>query len=316
MANNWNVLIVGAGTMGRGIAEVFAAKGINITLYDAFPEQLVKAQKLIETDMKYYEEQGLVTPEERKNTVNYVFYEEALEKIAPKANLVIEGVFEKVDIKRDIFSKLDQLCPPDCIFCSNTSGSNVFDIAQIKNPERLLITHFFNPPYVMPLVEVVMGPKTAPEVVGKVKQLLISVGKEPAVIKQYIPGFIVNRLDNVLCREIGYMITQGWTTAEDIERAIRYTSGTRYSFEGPLSLHDVVGWDLTNTVSKDIYKTLCNDTGEDRFGKELVDKGHLGIKTGKGCYDYTGIDIQEFMNKRSRRIIKMLKAIQTLDDPT
>lgn len=313
--NKWNILMVGAGTMGRGIAEVFAAKEIDITLYDAFPEQLQKAKQTIQADMAYYAEEGIVSPEEIRNTEKFVFYEEDLEKIAPKANLVIEGVFENVDIKREIFDKLDKLCAPDCIFCSNTSASNIFEIAQISHPERLMITHFFNPPYVMPLVEVVMGPKTSSENVKTVCDVLTSVGKEPAVIKKYIPGFIVNRLDNVLSREIAYMITQGWTTAADVERAIRYTSGTRYSFEGPLSLHDVVGWDLTTSVSRDVFKTLCNDTDGDRLGEKLIKEGRLGIKTKKGCYDYDDIDIQEFMNKRAHRIIKMLKVIRTLDDP-
>lgn len=313
--NSWNILMVGAGVMGRGIAEVFAAKGIKITLYDAFPEQLANAKKVIQTDMKNFADQKLVTDEEIQNVERFVFYEESLEKIAPDVNLVIEGVFERQDIKKDIFDKLNILCKSDCIFCSNTSASNIFEIAQIDNPERLLIAHFFNPPYIMPLVEVVAGEKTSAEVVEKIKNLLISVGKEPAVINTYIPGFIVNRLDNVLCREIGYMITQGWTTAEDVERAIRYTSGTRYSFEGPLSLHDVVGWDLTTTVSNDVYKTLCNDTGEDKFGRSLIDQGRLGIKTKKGCYDYENVDIQEFMKKRAGRIVKMLNAIRTLDDP-
>jgi 3-hydroxybutyryl-CoA dehydrogenase len=307
--------MVGAGTMGRGIAEVFSTKGIDITLYDAFPEQLQKAREIIQADMKHYAEEEIVSSEEVRNTETLISYETDLEKAAPKANLVIEAVFERTDVKRDIFDKLDHLCAPDCIFCSNTSASNIFEIAQIRNPERLLITHFFNPPYVMPLIEVVMGPKTSSGVVEKVKNLLTSLGKSPAVIKKYIPGFIVNRLDNVLCREIAYMITQGWTTAEDVERAIRYTSGTRYSFEGPLSLHDVVGWDLTTSVSRDVFKTLCNDTDGDRLGEKLVKEGHLGIKTQKGCYDYKGINIQEFMNKRSHRIIKMLKAIRTLDDP-
>ncbi len=313
--NKWNVLMVGAGTMGRGIAEVFSAKGIGITLYDAFPEQLPKARETIRSDMAYYAKEGIVSPDEIRNTEKFISYEENLEKIAPKVNLVIEGVFEKADVKRDIFDRLNKLCAPDCIFCSNTSASNIFEIAKISHPERLLITHFFNPPYVMPLVEVVMGPKTSQKTVEAVRDVLRSVGKEPAVIKKYIPGFIVNRLDNVLSREIAYMITQGWTTAEDVERAIRYTSGVRYCFEGPLSLHDVVGWDLTTSVSRDVFKTLCNDTDGDRLGEQLVKEGRFGLKTKKGCYDYTGVDVREFMNKRAHRIIKMLKAIRTLDDP-
>lgn len=314
MDKNWNVLMVGAGTMGRGIAEVFAAKGINITLYDAFPEQFEKAKKFIIGDMEYFKSEELITDKEIENVQKYISYEADLEKIAPKVNIVIEGVFENHDIKRDIYNKLDKLCTPDCIFCSNTSGSNVFEIAEISNPERFLITHFFNPPYVMPLVEFVMGPKTSAEVVEEVKKLFLSVGKDPAVVRHYIPGFIVNRLDQVLQREIGYMISQGWTTGADIERAIRYTSGTRYSFEGPLSLHDVVGWDITNAVSKDVFETLCNDVGEDQHGRQLIEQGRLGIKTGKGVYDYTGIDIQNFMNKRSHKIITMLKAIRSLED--
>lgn len=315
MEKKWNVLIVGAGTMGRGIAEVFAAKGIKVTLNDAFPEQLVKAKEMIQSDMAYFLEEGLVSQEEIKNTKDLIFFEEKLKNCAPSANIVFEGVFENAELKRDIFNQLDELCTADCLFCSNTSASNIFEIAEISHPERLLITHFFNPPYVMPLVEVVLGPKTSVETRDKVKNLLIEVGKEPAVISHYIPGFIVNRLDNVLTREIGYMITQGWTTGEDIERAIRYTSGIRYSFEGPLALHDVVGWDLTNTVSRDVHKSLCNDSEENRLGKELVEKGELGIKSGKGVYDYSGMDIQEFMNKRSHKIIKMLKAMRTLNDP-
>jgi len=307
--------MVGAGVMGRGIAEVFATKGIKITLYDAFPEQLKNAKKAIQADMKNFAHQKLVTDEEIQNVEQFVFYEESLEEIAPQVNLVVEGVFERPDIKKDIFDKLNKLCKPDCIFCSNTSGLNIFEIAQIDNPERLLITHFFNSAYVMPLVEVVAGEKTSPEVLEKVRNLLSSVGKELAVINTYIPGFIVNRLDIVLCREIGHMITQGWTTAKDVEFAIRYTSGLRYSFEGPLSLHDVIGWDLVNTIASDIYKTLCNDTDGDKYGMSLVDQGRLGIKTKKGCYDYEDVDIQEFMNKRSARIVKMLKAIRTLDDP-
>lgn len=314
MEKSWNILMVGAGTMGRGIAEVFAAKGLDITLYDAFPEQFEKAKKFIIGDMEYFKSEELITDEEIENVHKHIFYEADLEKIAPKVNLVIEGVFENHDVKRDIYEKLNKLCTPDCILLSNTSGSNIFEIAEVSNPERLLIAHFFNPPYVMPLVELVMGPSTSDEIVEEVKNLFISVGKDPAVLRHYVPGFIVNRLDQVLQREIGYMISQGWTTGADVERAIKYTSGIRYSFEGPLSLHDVVGWDITTAVSKDVFETLCNDVGEDKHGRQLIEQGRLGIKTGKGVYDYTGIDIQDYMNKRSHKIVTMLKAVKSLEN--
>jgi len=308
--------MVGAGTMGRGIAEVFAAKGIKITLYDAFPAQLVKAKEMIQADMDYFMKEGLVNEEEVKNTQDFIFFETDLEKCAPAANIVIEGVFENFDIKRDIFNKLDKLCTADCLFCSNTSASNIFEIAQISHPERLLITHFFNPPYIMPLVEIVMGPETSEETLETVKNLLIEAGKEPAVIKQYIPGFIVNRIATAIAREAGYMVTQGWTTGADIDRAIRLTSGIRYAFEGPMALYDIVGWDLTTTVSKDIHKTLCNDGDmENRLGKELMEKGEVGIKSGKGVYDYSSVDTQEYMNERSHKIVEMIKAMRALNGP-
>ncbi len=316
MRNDWNVLIVGAGTMGRGIAEVFAAKGIKTTLYDAFPEQLPKARKMIQADMQYYFSEGLVTRKDIRNTEDFIYYEEDLENIAPQVNLVIEGVFEKVEVKREIFSRLDALCAPDCIFCSNTSASNIFDIVQISNPQRLLITHFFNPPFVMPLVEVVMGPQTSQENLDVVLDLLVELGKEPSVIKQYIPGFIVNRIANAITREAAYMITQGWTTGADIDNAIRLTSGIRYAFEGPMALYDVVGWDLVTSVSKEIHKSLCNDNDmENRLGTELIEKGELGLKSGKGVYNYADVDVQNYMNERSHKIIKMLKALRALDEP-
>ena len=315
MGENRNILIVGAGTMGRGIAEVFSAKGIKTTLYDAFPEQLGRAKKSIAADMAYYKEEGLVNDQEIKNTQDLIFYEEDLSKCAPDATLVFEGVFEDFNVKRDIFNKLDQFCSTDCLFCSNTSASNIFEIAQISHPERLVITHFFNPPYVMPLVEVVMGPETSQGTLDSVKGLLIEVGKDPAVIKQYIPGFIVNRIATAITREAGYMVSQGWTTGADIDSAIRNTSGIRYAFEGPMALNDVVGWDLTTKVSKDVHKTLCNDDDiENRLGKELMEKGEVGLKSGKGVYDYSGLDTQEYMNKRSQKIIKMIKTMRALND--
>lgn len=312
MFENWKILIVGAGTMGSGIAQVFASKGFQVILSDKFPEQLIRAEERIGDDVDNLIKEGLITPKEAEKVKTLVTYEADLTKCASKANLVVESIFENADAKREIFSQLDKLCASDCIFCSNTSASNIFEIAQVSHPERLLITHFFNPPFIMALVEVVMGPKTSAETLEKVKALLTQLGKEPAVIKQYIPGFIVNRIATAITREAGYMVTEGWTTAQDIDRALRNTNGIRYAFEGPMALYDIVGWDLTTSVSKDIHKTLCNDTEINSLGKELVAKGELGLKSGKGVFDYTDVDPQQFLNERSAKIVKMVKAVKEL----
>ncbi|HEX3011812.1 MAG TPA: 3-hydroxyacyl-CoA dehydrogenase family protein [Syntrophomonadaceae bacterium] len=314
MFENWKILVVGAGAMGLGIAQVFASNGFQTTLTDISEEQLDKAKKAISSNVENLMKEGLATQEEADRARTLITYEMDLEKCAPQANLVIESVFENADVKRETFAKLDKLCTPECIFASNTSASNIFEIAQISNPERLIIAHWFNPPYVMSLVEVVLGPKTSSATVEKVRALLIQLGKEPAVIKQYIPGFIVNRLATALTREAGYMVSQGWTTAQDIDSAIRNTSGIRYAFEGPFGLYDVVGWDLTTTVSVDLHKSLCNDTEiGNSLGKELMAKGEVGLKSGKGVFDYTDVTPQEFLNERSGKIIRMIKAIKEYD---
>lgn len=302
-----NVLIIGAGTMGRGIAEVFSTKGINTTLYDAFPEQLDKAKALIRSDMNYLKDEGIINAQEVHNTETHITYEADLQKCASIADVVIESVFEDANAKRDVFMKLDKLCTPECLFCSNTSGANIFEIAKVSHPERLVITHFFNPAYVMPLVEIVIDTVTSQKTQTIIKELLEYVGKKPSVINQYIPGFIVNRIASAIVREASYMITQGWTTGEDIDCAIRNTSGLRYAFEGPLALYDVVGWDLTTSISEEIQKSLCNDICKNQLGTEMIRKGELGIKSGKGIFDYSGIDIPAYMNERAHKIIKMTK---------
>lgn len=313
MFENWKLLVVGSGVMGSGIAQLYACNGFEVTLYDKFPEQLDRAKNLISNNMDNLMKEGLATQEEADRTRTLITYETELEKCAPQANLVLESIFENADAKREIFEQLDKLCAPDCLFCSNTSASNIFEIAPVSHPERLIISHFFNPPFIMDLVEVVMGPKTSDETLDKVKALLIQLGKAPAVLKQYIPGFIVNRIATAITREAGYMVTEGWTTAQDIDSAIRNTSGIRYAFEGPMALYDIVGWDLTTSVSVGIHKSLCNDTEiGNSLGKELVAKGELGLKSGKGVYDYSGVNPQQFMNERAAKIIKMVKAIKEL----
>lgn len=314
MAEIKKVMIVGAGTMGASIGQVMASKGLKVYLVDQTRELLEKAGKIIADNTKLMVSEQLYSQEEKaliESNIEYV-PESDLPSVAYDADLVIESVFEKPEIKQAVFEKLDKYCRPDCILCSNTSASNVFEFVKVSHSERFLIAHWFNPAYLMQLVEVVCGPETSQEVVDTVVSLLKGLGKKPCVLKQYVPGFIVNRLANAICREAGYMVSQGLTTAPEIDEAVKAINGVRYAFEGPMALNDALGWDLILTGCHDVYASLCNATDTSEYAEQLVRENKLGVKTGQGAYDYGGVSPQEFYEQRAKKIVKMYKYIQTL----
>ena len=308
------VLIMGGGVMGSGIAAALAAAGKKVLLSDLNDELLRKAQDRVESAADAMEQEGIFSPAQAALAKSEVAYlgPEDLETRAGEADLALESASENHAVKESIFKNLDRLCREDCILASNTSASNIFEYITIRHPENLLIMHWFNPPYLMRLVEVVRGPATSDETVERVSALAAAAGKKPVVLNQYIPGFIVNRIANAICREAGYMIMQGYTTAEDIDTAIETISGSRYAFEGPLRLNDVVGWDLILTGCHDVYASLCNDADTSRYAEALVAAGKLGLKTGEGVYNYSDTDAGTYLKDRAEKIIKMTKVIEDL----
>ena len=317
MFDGWQIVVAGAGTMGSGIAQVYAINGFRTTLVDLDTESLARAKRAIANNISLLIKEQLATADDIEKTKRLISYTtmDQLANILPQADLVVESVFEDPVVKGELFAIFNQYCRNDCILCSNTSASNIFEIAEVAHPERLLITHWFNPPFVMDLVEIVCGPETSQQTLDTVVALHERMGKTPAVIRQYVPGFIVNRLATALMREAGYMVAQGWTTPQDIDNAIKATSGVRYAFEGPMALYDVVGWDLIQRVAMDLHRSLCSSTkGGNALAADLVAKGHLGLKAGRGAYDYGGIDPTQYMNARSAKIIKMARAIRSVEE--
>lgn len=313
MKEDYKMLVVGAGTMGHSIALTLVANGFRTCLVDNNTEQLEKAKKMIEGGLQSLVSEGEITEDALEKAKRLITYSNNVEEAAPQADYVVESVFESPEVKREIFGILDRLCSADTIFTSNTSALNIFEIAEISHPERLVIAHWFNPPHIMPLVEIVKGPQTSESTVEAVKELLITLGKTPAVINQYIPGFIVNRFSAVIAREAGYMIDQGWCTWQDIDSAIVNTYGLRWCFEGPLELRDFLGWDISTTVAKYLWPHLCNNSDPMPLAVEMVKKGTLGVKTGQGLKDYRNVDIQEIQAIRTRKIIKMLKTAREIN---
>lgn len=312
MFENWKILVVGAGTMGHSIAITYALNGFETIVYDQNLEQFEKAKIMVAGNLQTLASVGEISEDSIQRAQKMISYTNKLEEVAPQANLVVESIFESPEAKREIFSRLNKLCSPDTIFTSNTSALNIFEIAEISHPERLVIAHWFNPPHMMPLVEVVRGPQTSDQTVETVVALLTKLGKTPAVINQYIPGFIVNRFSAVTAREAGYMIDQGWCTWEDIDSAIVNTFGLRWAFEGPLESRDFIGWDISTTNSKTLFPQLCNTGDPMPLAMEMVEKGTLGVKTGKGLKDYSNQDVQKIQKDRTMKIFKMLKVTREL----
>ncbi|NPV27485.1 MAG: 3-hydroxyacyl-CoA dehydrogenase family protein [Firmicutes bacterium] len=313
MFDNWKVVVVGAGTQGHSIAQVFAVNGFETTLVDQGPAQLEKARYLIANNVETLCSVGEMTEEVAREAQQRITFTDRLAPAASQANLVLEAIFEDASAKRALFTELDRLCPAETILVSNTSALNIFDIAEVSHPERLIIAHWCTPPHIMPLVEIVRGPQTAEDTVETMKALLIKLGKKPAMVNQYIPGFILNRIGQAIFREACYMVAQGWATPEDVDAALKATYGVRWPFEGPLELRDHIGWDVSLKVGSFVIPHLCNSTEPLGLAVELTSKGWLGVKTGRGLKDYSQVDVAQVQKERTLKILKMMKAIRELD---
>ncbi len=306
----WNVAIVGAGTMGLSIAQFFAMKGHKTSLYNRTPENLDRAILDIKNNLNTLLELNAITKEEIETTLNNLEAFTDLQSAVKDADLVIESVSENVELKKNIFKSLDEYCRKDTVLASDTSSLNIYEFLEVSNPERVLITHFFNPAYVMPLVEIVRGPETSDEVVKRVYDMLKESGKSPAVLNKAVPGFIVNRLSVAIAREAIYMVEQGWTTPEDIDAAITSTFGPRYPFEGHFELFDHIGLDVGSAVINLMMPHLCSTTEPFKILDEKVKAGELGIKSGKGFKEYD--DVDKVRSERDKKIIKVLEFVKTL----
>ncbi|NLY80546.1 MAG: 3-hydroxybutyryl-CoA dehydrogenase [Lysinibacillus sp.] len=276
--------VVGAGSMGSGIANLAASSGFNVILHDIETKYVENGLARIEKFMQKSVEKGKITEEQKAEVIERISATTNLEDLKT-ADIVIEAVIENLEVKKDVFSKLDQILPKDVIIATNTSSMSITTIAAATNrPERVAGMHFFNPAQIMKLVEVVRGYKTSDETVNELKDFSKQLNKEPIEVKKDTPGFIVNRIMIPQFIEAIKLLEEGVATAEDIDKAV--TLGLNYPM-GPFTLQDYAGVDIGLYVME-YMKEEFNDT---RFAppmllKQLVRAGRLGKKTGAGFYDY------------------------------
>ncbi len=312
---DYTIMVVGAGTMGLSMAQVMAAAGRKTYMTSRHTSTLQKAQESIETAIDGLIREGLADESYRERVRENLIpiTNDRISEVGAQVDVVFETVVENPAAKQAIYQQLNESCREDCILASNTSGMDIFTVTAdvLDHPERLIIAHWFNPPHLMKLIEVVRGEQTSDETVETIRSLLESVGKKPAVLNKFVPGFIVNRIATVINRELYYMIENGWISGEDAENAIRYTDGLRYGFEGPLGVWDFVGLEIPMTVAKGVLPSLCNWSDHMPLGDALIAQGKTGVKAGEGVLKYGSM--AEYVEKRNRRIIQMTKVLEQWD---
>jgi 3-hydroxybutyryl-CoA dehydrogenase len=280
------VVIVGAGTMGHGIAQVAAMGGYQTCLVDVSPKILATAMERIEKNLRKGVRLGKVTAEVRSLALSRLEKSSNLEEVAPGADLVIEAVPEELALKISVFAELDRLCPPHTILATNTSTMSPGEIgAATGRPDRVIAMHFFNPVHIMKLVEVVRSLDTSDETCQTVLKVAQSMGKETVVVHES-PGFVTSRISALVGNEAFHMLMEGVASAEDIDRAIKL--GLNYPM-GPLELADLVGLDVRLRNLEYLHRMLGERFRPCPLLVKYVRAGRLGRKSGRGVYEYTDL---------------------------
>lgn len=305
---DWNIAVIGAGTMGLSIVQLFATNGYPVKLYNRTAANLDKAMTQIYSNLTAMAELGEVDGTEIPAILGRVHTTSDMQEAVQDADFIIENVAEVEAVKKSVFEQIDKFCKEDAILASDTSTMDVFKFVKVRRMDKLCIAHFFLPAYVIPLIELVRGPETSDETVAQVKELLESVGKDVAVLNKIIPGFIVNRVTLAIFREVNYIAAQGIASPEDIDKALVSVYGPRYTFEGPFGLCDFAGADIYERLSEELLPVLCDSHECPQLIHDRVKEGNLGVKSGKGFYEHK--DTAGAASRRNTKIIKMLQAIR------
>jgi len=303
------VFVVGAGTMGHGIAQAFAQGGYQVTLYSRSQKTLDRASELIKSSLDTLAEGKLLAKTEIPAVISRITFTRSLEEGAHDADLALETVAEDADIKKEIFKKLDTYCPRRALLASNTTFLNIFDIVDTSRPDKILICHWYAPAQIIPLVDVVKGPGTEQANVQMLADILTDIGKKPVIFNRYVSGYVVSRLQIALQREVHFLLDNEYLSPQELDKAAKWGLALRMMVVGVVQRFDFGGLDLS---ARNLEKPAIECTPLDYKPKklfELVRQGHLGVKSGKGFYDYKGMTEAEICKERDRKLIKMLKVL-------
>jgi 3-hydroxybutyryl-CoA dehydrogenase len=307
MTNPEKIVIVGAGLMGHGLALVFAEKGHPVWLVDNNAAALEVVPQRIREILERMQSQGIDLDRSIDDAINLVHTTTAMAEAVKECDFVFECVFENMELKQNIFADLDRMCPPETILCSNTSVMSITEIAsKSTNRQRIIGTHFWNPPYLLPLVEVVRTEDTTEAIANVTFNLLKRAGKHPIHVYKDVPGFVANRMQHALWREAYAIIDEGICDPATVDEAVRNSFGMRLPILGPVENADMIGLDLTLAVHDYILKYINADPTPSTTLQAKAKAGELGFKTGSGFMEWSDDSIAESRQQLIDYLIKVV----------
>jgi 3-hydroxybutyryl-CoA dehydrogenase len=302
------VAVIGAGMMGHALAQVFALAGLQVALTDSDAEVLGTAKQRIQANLEICLRHGHVDKEGAAAVPERITLASNLAETTSEADFIIEAIFEDLDLKHQVLRELEEHCPAHAIITSTTSGFRVRDLAvALSHPERFLVTHYWDPPYIIPVVEVVPGDHTSAEAVETTMRLLQAVGIHPALVKKDVPGFVGNRLQHALRREAIAIVAQDIASPEDVDLIARLSFGLRLPVVGLLETIDLGGLDLTLAIHSYLLSELDRSTEPQQLIRDKVARGELGAKAGKGFYDWPPGRAETFVRQRDEALLELVQ---------
>ncbi len=301
-----HIAIVGAGLMGHGIAQEFALAGYQVSLNSRTEKSLHAALDNISANLDHLIRLGVVSPPQAAAAPKRIHTSPDLKTAVKEADVVIESVYEDAALKQHIFQELDALCPAHTILASNTSTLMLSQFATgTQRPDKVVISHYVNPPYLIPIVELVRGATTSDETVETMSALLTQVGKRPVIVQKEVPGFILNRLQGALLREALWMVQEGIASPQDIDTALKNSIGRRWAVAGIFEVFELAGWDLLAAAMAGVYPHLSNASEVSPVLTEQVKRGELGVKTGKGFYSWTPESAEALRHRIAHALVEI-----------
>lgn len=301
--------VIGTGMMGPGIAVTLALGGLRPAILSRTEEGAARGLEKARAQVQLLAENGLASAERAQSALAALSASARLDDAVAAADLVVESAPENMAFKQDLFAHMDAIAKPGAVLASNTSGLSITAVAsRCARPERVLTTHFWNPPHLMPLVEIVKGERTSDEVASAVRSLLAACGKVPVVVKKDRPGQLGNRLQHAMWREAVNIVAEGIADAEDVDLAAKAGFGLRLPVYGIFEHADAVGlgmvFDIMDYISRDLY----NEPGAPPYLRELLDAGRCGAKCGEGFYDWSKKDLKQVLDRRDRFVLEFLRS--------